>query len=158
MFQLRLFSTVMILALAAPAVSLSQITSQLDFAVYATGTGCGAINISGNAFVDSFDSSKGTYTQTKQLNDGIIGVSGNLTLSSNAVIDGPVFALNTGTGACVNGAPGITLAGQAKATGGYFQLSAVPPFPNPPTVTPGSQNYNLSANTALAPGSYATSP
>src|SRR5207244_7024416 len=62
----------------APIVSLSQVPSQLDFAVYATGTGCGVITMSGNAYIDSFDSSKGTYTQTKQLSQGIVGASGNI--------------------------------------------------------------------------------
>src|SRR4051794_8534006 len=38
-------------------------SSLLDFAFYATGTGCGAAKLGGNAVVDSFDSSKGTYEQ-----------------------------------------------------------------------------------------------
>src|SRR5947208_17136311 len=48
-----------------------------DFAVYATGMGCGALTIAGNASVDSFNSSQGSYSHTKQLSQGIVGVSGN---------------------------------------------------------------------------------
>ena len=48
-----------------------------DFAVYATGTGCGAITLSGNAYTDSFDSSQGSYQQTKKAAKGNLGVAGN---------------------------------------------------------------------------------
>src|SRR5260370_40300476 len=91
--------------LIAPAVLLSQVPSQLDFAVYATGTGCGAITMSGNASVDSFDSSQGSYAQTKQLSKGIVGTSGNIDLRGNVTINGPIFALNTTVGSCQNGMP-----------------------------------------------------
>jgi Glucodextranase, domain B len=128
--------------------------SVLDFAIYATGTGCGAITISGSTYVDSFDSSQGSYSQTRQLSQGIVGTAGNINLSSSATINGPFFALNTAVGKCSNGVPGITLSGSAKVTGGYVQFSAAPQFPNPPPVTPGSQDYSFSTNGSLAPGSY----
>jgi hypothetical protein len=140
--------------LVAPAVCFSQNTSQLDFAVYATGSGCGAVTISGNAYIDSFDSSQGTYAQTKQFSKGVVGATGNITLSGSATINGPVFALNTATGGCANGAPGISVSGQAKVTGGYYQLGAAPPFPNPAAVVPGSKNFSFSSNSSLAPGNY----
>jgi len=49
-----------------------------DLGVFATGTGCGAITISGNSYTDSFDSSKGTYSQsqTRQGSVGVIGTNG----------------------------------------------------------------------------------
>jgi Glucodextranase, domain B len=140
--------------LLAPGVALAQVPALMDFAVYATGTGCGAITMSGSAYVDSFDSSQGSYTQTQQLSQGIVGVSGNINLSGSATINGPIFALNTTAGACKSGTPGITTSGGAKATGGYIQLSAAPAFPPPAPVTPGSQNYNFSSNASLAPGNY----
>jgi len=125
-----------------------------DFAVYATGAGCEAIKISGNASVDSFDSSLGSYSQTRQLSKGIVGVSGNITLSGNVTINGPVFATNATEGSCRNGTPGITTSGKATATGGYIQLSAAPTFPNPDPITAGSQDVNVTANGTLVPGSY----
>ena len=140
--------------LATSVGSFAQVPGQLDFAVYATGTGCGAVNISGNAFVDSFDSSQGTYAQTKQLNKGIVGLNGNISLSGQATVNGPIFATNTSVGSCTNGSPGITLSGKATATGGYFLISPAPSFPNPPPVTPGTKDYNLSSDTSLPPGSY----
>jgi len=140
--------------LLSPGMMLGQVPAGLDFAVYATGTGCGAITMSGTAYVDSFDSSKGTYTQTKQLSQGIVGITGNINLSGSATINGPIFALNTTVGTCKNGTPGITTSAGAKATGGYIRLSAAPAFPAPSPVTPGTQNYNFTANASLAPGSY----
>lgn len=134
--------------------ALGATPSGYDFAAYATGTGCGAITLSGNASTDSFDSSQGSYSQTKQLAKGFIGTNGNVTLIGNVIVNGPVFALNTTVGACQNGSPGITVSGNAKATGGYLQLGAAPTFPNPAPVTAGSQDYNITSDTTLAPGSY----
>ena len=125
-----------------------------DFAAYATGTGCGAITVSGNAYTDSFDSSRGTYAQTKQLNNGHIGVTGNATLNGTVTVNGSIFAVNTAVGQCRNGAPGITLSGKAAATGGYIQLASAPVFTTPPLVTPGSQKYQFTSNASLPPGSY----
>jgi Glucodextranase, domain B/Peptidase M15 len=129
-------------------------SSLLDFGVYATGTGCGAITISGNAYVDSFDSSQGSYSQTKQLSQGIVGVSGNIRLDGNAKVNGPIFALNTAVGNCQNGTPGITLSGKGMATGGYIQLSAAPVFAVVPAVPPGTTDVHLTSNAILPPGSY----
>jgi hypothetical protein len=125
-----------------------------DFAVYATGATCNAIVLSGNAYMDSFDSSLGSYAQTKQSSQAIVGVSGNINLSGQATIYGPLFALNTAVGSCKNGKPGITLSGQAVVTGGYISLGAAPSYPNPAAVTPGSQDYNFASNASLSPGSY----
>jgi RHS repeat-associated protein len=126
----------------------------LDFAVFATGTGCGAIKLSGSTSIDSYDSSAGTYAQTKQLNQGIVGVDGNIDLTGNATIYGPVFALNTTVGQCQNGIPGITLSGRAAAIGGYMRLSAPPTFVSVPIVPPGTTDVRITENMALAPGNY----
>src|ERR1051326_7402065 len=79
-----------------------------DFAVYATGRGCGAITMAGTAYTDSFDSSQGTYAQTKQLTKGNVGVTGNISLGGQATVNGIIFALNSDTGVCKNGTPGIS--------------------------------------------------
>src|SRR4051812_2200429 len=101
----------------------------LSFAAYATGTTCGAITMSGGAYVDSFDSSQGTYRQTRKNAQAVVGVSGNINLSGQSTIYGQLYALNTNVGACQNGSPGITISGGAKATAGYIRLSGTPPFP-----------------------------
>ncbi len=125
-----------------------------DFAVFATARGCSAIKISGNATIDSFDSSAGTYTQTKQLSKGLIGVDGNIDLTGNATVYGSVFALNTTVGKCQNGVPGITLSGKAAATGGYIQLSAPPTFVGVPVIAASTTDLKITANMVLPPGNY----
>src|SRR5882724_9917003 len=126
----------------------------LDFAAYATNPSCGAITLAGNAYTDSFDSSKGSYAQTKQLSGGHIGVTANATLNGSVTVNGSIFALDTTVGQCRNGTPGITLSGKAAATGGYVQLSAAPVFEVPPSVTPGIQNNQFTSNATLVPGNY----
>ncbi len=154
-FRLRAMGFLAVALVVAPAVASAQVnSSQSDFAVYATGPGCGAITMSGNTYTDSFDSSKGTYAQTKQLNGGHIGVTGNINLSGNAVVNGAIFAVNTTVGQCKNGTPGISLSGKAKATGGYIQLGGPIAFPPVPVVSPGTANVTITANTTLSPGSY----
>jgi len=144
-----------LLALFLPMLLLAQFSPPpLDYAVYATGTGCGAINLSGNAYTDSFDSSQGSYKQTKKTTGGDVGASGNISLSGSATVNGTISALNINVGNCRNGTPGITASGKAQATGGYVQLSAPPSLPNPPAVTPGSKDYSFTKNASLAPGSY----
>src|SRR5262249_47194097 len=92
--------TFALFAIATEGGGIAATPSGFDFAAYATGTGCGALTMSGNAYTDSFDSSKGSYTQTKQLSLGLIGSSGNVNLSGNVTVNGPVFALNTTVGPC----------------------------------------------------------
>ena len=144
-----------LLAVCLPIAALGQFSPPpFNYAAYATGTGCGAINMSGGAYTDSFDSSKGSYQQTKQATGGNVGVSGNINLSGSATINGTISALNVNVGNCHQGTPGITLSGTAHATGGYVRLSGPPSFPNPPPVIPGSKDYSFSKNASLAPGSY----
>lgn len=125
-----------------------------DFAAFATGPGCGAITISGNSYVDSFDSSKGSYSRTKQKSGAVIGTNGNVNLSGQAVVYGSLAALNTAVGICQSGTPGISLSGGAIVTDGYIRLSAPLSFSNPGPVVPGTKDYILSADASLPPGSY----
>ena len=142
-------------ALGAPLFGAdSSAAGPFDFAVYATGAVCGAVTISGNAYTDSFDSSQGAYSQTKQLSKGHIGVTGNATLNGAVAVNGAIFALNPTVGQCRNGSPGISLSGKAGATAGYLQLAAAPLYATPPPVTAGSQDLSFTSDTTLPPGNY----
>jgi len=105
--------------------------------------------MSDGAFVDSFDSSQGSYEQTKRQSQAVVGVRGNISLSGSSTIYGRIFALNTNVGSCRNGVPGITLSDGSRATEGYVRLSATPIFPAPAATTPGNQDYNVRANQTL---------
>jgi hypothetical protein len=65
-----------------------------DFAAFSTGASCGSISMAGNASTDSFDSTKGTYAQTKQLNGGNLGTAGNVSLNGNVTVNGFIAALS----------------------------------------------------------------
>src|SRR5579872_380009 len=146
--------TLAFLFIAAQADAVAATPSGYDFAAYATGTGCGAITLSGNAYTDSFDSNQGSYAQTKQLSQGLIGSNGNITLSGNVTVNGPVFTLNTAQGGCANGKPGITISGKASATSGFVQLSNELAFLPIPILPPGTTDVRISAKLSLPPGNY----
>jgi hypothetical protein len=141
-----------------PQINVQSPPPGLSFAVYATWTGCGALSFFGGAYTDSFNSSLGSYSQTKQLANGNVGVSGNIDLVGPAVINGAISTLSPTVGICTqqgqNGAPGITLWGNAQATGGYMQMALSPSFPSPAAATAGTQNYDFSADGSLPPGNY----
>ena len=141
--------------LVQPPVPPSVPAAARSFAVYATGTTCGAISMSGGGIVDSFDSSQGTYAETRTQGQARVGVTGNINLSgSKSIVYGRIFALNTNVGSCKNGVPGITLTGGAVVTEGFVRLPSAPVFPAPANVTPGSKDINTGTNLALAPGNY----
>lgn len=137
-----------------PQINVQVPVTPMSFAVYATGIGCGALNFSASAYIDSFNSSLGSYDDTEQLSNGNVGVSGNANLSGSATINGALSTLSASAGNCQNGAPGITLSGKANVTGGYAQLSIAPSYPNPVPGTTGSQSYNFTSNATLPPGNY----
>jgi len=118
----RACSHAVLLALSVPLCLLGQFTPPpYSYAGYARNSGCGGITLSGGAYTDSFDSSKGTYNQTKQNTGGNVSVTGNINLSGSATINGTNSALNVNVGTCVKGTPGITLSGGAHVTGGYIR-------------------------------------
>ena len=150
----HVLASITLLGLLFPSQTRGGSRGVTDFAVYATGTGCGVVTISGNSYTDSFDSSKGSYSQTKQNSLGVIGANGNVNVSGQSIVNGPIVALNIAAGTCQNGLPGITLSGGAKVTGGYIQLSAPVPFPSPGPAVPGTTDYSFSADASLSPGNY----
>jgi hypothetical protein len=121
-------------------------------ALYVTGTGCGAATFSGGAYTDSFDSSVGDYAITRSNDHGDISVNGNARLSGNVAINGTIFAARPTVGDCKNG-NGISISGNARATGGYAQLTPIT-FVTPGPFTAGSSEVDVHRNQALPPGTY----
>ncbi len=126
----------------------------LTYAAYATDTGCAAISFSGNASTDSFDSSHGTYAETKSNQRGDVAVNGNITLSGNATVNGTAYAVNAAAGPCKDGNPGISVSGKAAATGGYRPLPGPISFTTPAAVVPGRAAVRIKNDMALPPGKY----
>jgi len=113
-----------------------------------------SINITGNSMTDSFDSSKGTYDQTKELSGGDIATNsvdeGAVRLSGNVVINGGVSSGPTGIEDVV-----------IKKTGGatYQSFSANPNrnlsiVPAPSGTSNGAVNLSGQQIITLAPGIY----
>jgi len=125
-------------------VSLSG-NSVLRYSAYATSTGCGAITLSGNASIDSFDSSSSGLPVTASAASGDIAVNGNVTLKGSAAVRGTIYAPNTTAGVCKNGAPipGITLSGKGQATSGYSKLTPVAFTTVLPRVTIGAADVKV---------------
>ena len=80
-------------------VTVESPAAAFQYAVYATGTVCKALNFSSNAAAtDSWNSSSGTYAATKQSSGGNVGTNGNINLSGGATIHGTFSGLNVGNG------------------------------------------------------------
>lgn len=132
----------------------------MNYAVFATNSECGAINLAGGADTDSFDSSKGTYDQTESLSNGDVGTNGNVLLGDHTVVNGTASVDNPVTGLCPGA--GVTLGPNAQVTGqevGGFQgpllsLADVPPMPSIAPVTPGSGQMQVNKSTTISPGAY----
>ena len=70
------------------------------FAVFATGSGCGAITMQGNAGTGSYDSSVGPTTTNS---GGNLGTNGNLSIAGSVDVYGSLSSPRTGVGGCTAG-------------------------------------------------------
>ncbi|HVB34723.1 MAG TPA: hypothetical protein VNJ52_10175 [Patescibacteria group bacterium] len=132
----------------------------MNFAAYATSSACGAVNLGGGAYTDSFDSSKGPYSQTHTSSNGNVGSGGNVTLGSGTIVNGTASTPNPAVGSCPGA--GVTLGSGAEVTGQepggsvgpYLGLGDLPPMPSIAPVTPGAGTLTVNASTTLSPGAY----
>jgi len=93
----------------------SHLTPCYNYAAFATGTGCGAINFTGNGTVDSYDSSN--FAAGQQQYDGNLGSNGNLNTANNTNVYGTFSSPDKGVGACGGGAGVDALSGGGNVTG-----------------------------------------
>jgi hypothetical protein len=126
----------------------------LSYAVYATGTGCGVVTLSGNASTDSFDASQGSYQTTRSNSQGNIAVNGNAALNGNVTVNGSIYTPDPSIGKCNNGIPGVSLDGTAAATGGYLPLDSPILFSTPAATVPGNSDLHVVSSATLTPGKY----
>ena len=128
------------------AVVERDIVPSQSYAIFATGSGCGAINLGGTSHTDSYDSrNMPTLPPPTTNSNGGVGTNGNLTVSGNVVVNGNLDTPRTGVGSCSAGTPtALTGGGSATVTGSMVQLPQAKtyPTPNPP------QSPYLPANTA----------
>lgn len=106
---------------SAPSATV-EVTAMLEreyvdaqtFAIFATGTGCGAINLNGNVATDSYDSTN--VAAGFATSGGNVGTNGNMTIGGSVVVRGSLSSPRTGVGACVDGSgvDALTTSGSAK--------------------------------------------
>jgi hypothetical protein len=154
-------------------------STNFPFGIYGTGTGCGDVQINGNGFTDSFDSSQGNYSSTKSNTGGDVGSNGNVIINgNNATIGGNLGVLpqpgQTGVteGLCPGSNYTTTASGNTGfATGTPNGVSALaapitftpppPPSPlppvgsyTPPSCSSGGKKGKSSSGSCMVPGTY----
>jgi hypothetical protein len=109
----------------------------LTYAVYATGSSCQAVSLSGEARIE-----------------GNVATNGNVQLSGEARVIGLTYAANTGIGSCRNGIPGMTIPGQMNNSISHLKVTLVN-FTTLTPVLPGSADVKVNEEGAqLGPGAY----
>jgi Tfp pilus assembly protein PilX len=149
-------------------------TSIFSDAVFATGTGCAAINLTGSFTTDSYTSANGPYNSSTNhsATNGNLGTNGNLTSTGAGTLNGTLYDPNGNTtGPCPKS---YTNTGSISLTGGITPLPAAvtyptptAPSPTPPTTAqspaviapycsgfPSGCTASSSSNITLAPGTY----
>jgi hypothetical protein len=128
------------------------------YAIFATGAGCGAINMVGNVHTDSYDSTAMTLTGSPahpatDSYGGAVGTNGNLSISGQVSVNGNLDTPRTGVGACTNGSiTAITETGQATVSGQTIQLPQAKIYqtPNAPSPAPPTTTMTINASSTCA--------
>ena len=121
------------------------------YAIFATGNGCGAINLGGTSHTDSYNSSTMTTTPPTMTNSGGgVGTNGNLSISGHVTVNGNLDTPRTGVGACNAGTPtALSSGGTATVSGSIVQLPQAREYPLPEApVSPYIPNTNPQTITA----------
>lgn len=124
------------------------------YAIFATGRGCGAINLRGNVETDSYDSRSmsGTPPATTPAG-GAVGTNGNLSISGSVDVKGNLDTPRTGVGSCNAGTPtALTGSGNAQVRGNVLQLPQEKKYPSPtlPDPLPPVTDLDVSSCAAIA--------
>src|SRR5260221_3086679 len=132
------------------------------YAVFATGAGCGAIDMRGNAGTNSYDSTALVAGAPVTTNSGgNVGTNGNLTVTGSVDVHGSLSTPRTGVGTCTGGAvDALTSTGSSTVSAGTIQLPQAVTFPAPTAPTPnnyttatiGSSTGSLTGSCSLAAG------
>src|SRR5829696_213683 len=109
------------------------------YAIFATGTGCGAIDLGGTMHTDSYNSEAALVGGSPAITSdgGSVGTNGNLAISGNVTVNGNLDTPRTGVGDCNDGTPtALSEDGHADVTGSVVQLPQAKTYPTPEPVSP----------------------
>ena len=143
------------------AAILERDTTPTDtYAIFATGSVCGAITLGGGALTDSYDSTPGVMTlagsppvPVTQPNSGAVGTNGNLSMGGQTTVNGNLDTPRTGVGNCNNGnITALTATGQATVNGDTIQLPQPKTYPDPaaPIPMPGTGTVQINSSSTCA--------
>ena len=132
------------------AVSIARVNATPPVQQYGL-VGLDAINMTGNASIDSYDSSAGLYSLATRRTNGDIASNGNVGLTGNATVYGDVFR-GSGKSVSLGGNAAVVSPGTTKT---LTQPLAYPPASLPQSYTSlGNFNGNGNGTTALPSGDY----
>lgn len=134
------------------------------YAIFATGSDCGAIEMLGDVHTDSYDSSPGMPMSgghpTTVSSGGSVGTNGNLSIKGNVQVNGNLDTPRTGVGDCTAGAvTAQSSTGHAEVTGDTIKLPQEKKYPTPEmpwdavppmAPTPGVGSLTVNAGTLCA--------
>jgi fibronectin-binding autotransporter adhesin len=133
-----------------------------SYGVFALGTGCDAINLSGNPLITSYSSAKPLVSGSVQLNSfgGNVGTNGNLTAAGSSTVEGTLSTPRTGvlTGKKAACSSAAVNAGDYTGTSTVTGCSTAGPV-SPATSctsTPVQLSQNITYSTPTMPGSAPT--
>jgi hypothetical protein len=129
------------------------------YAIFATGTDCGAIDMRGTMHTDSYDSTPTSMTMSgspphpvTQSQSGAVGTNGNLSISGNVAVNGNLDTPRTGVGDCHAGSPtALSESGSASVNGSVVQLPQPKVYPTPalPSPLPPTTSLSIAASSCL---------
>lgn len=137
--------------------------NSFNYGLYATGTGCGALDLQGGAQTFSFSSATNTNTNVNNPPSNAVAAGGNVGSNGNISIGGAGTSVNGTSGSAIGGigncnkGNGITVSGGANygtAAQVPTQTLAVPPTPNPAPPTKGCNTYCYNTSKTLPAGAY----
>lgn len=132
------------------------------YAIFATGSGCGAITLAGNAGTNGFDYTTyaadpahvGNLTPPPPTPDGqggSVGTNGNLTIGGQVDVHGNLDTPRTGVGNCTNGnITALSQTGGATVSGDRIALPQAKtyPTPDPPVPVPPTTSLTITSSTS----------
>jgi len=148
-------------------------TPLFPYGIAATNTGCGAIDLAGTDYIDSYNSANGAYGGANVSSSANVWSAGNVTLGSGAYVHGSITTSATSatavsTSACTSGPPpnpavtnGSGLASPAYATGGVTKGAPSVTYPLPwgcvttpcyPVASPSTTAQDVSTSCASVTG------
>jgi hypothetical protein len=129
------------------AILEQHIIPTFNYAVFATASGCSALQFGGGGTTNSYDSSTvviGT-TPTYSATMGDVGTNGNLATNGNpTTINGDLFTPRTGVGTCTSNNVTAWTAGTGHVNGSIVELPQSVVYPNPSVpIAPGITDMTL---------------